>query len=79
MKPAPFDYHRPASLDEALALFAELQGEVCLIAGGQSLGPMLNLRLARPDNIIDINDISDINDINDIIVCRLYREIIFLR
>lgn len=65
MKPAAFDYHRPANLDEALALFAELEGEVCLIAGGQSLGPMLNLRLARPDHIVDINDISSLDGIED--------------
>ncbi|MGI9424845.1 MAG: FAD binding domain-containing protein [Hyphomicrobiaceae bacterium] len=65
MKPAAFDYHRPANLDEAIALLASLQGEVCLIAGGQSLGPMLNLRLARPDHIVDINDIGTLDGIEN--------------
>ncbi len=58
MKPAQFDYHRPHSLEKALRLLATLQGEVRVIAGGQSLGPMLNLRLARPDHLVDLNHLA---------------------
>ena len=48
MKPAAFEIARPASLGEAVALLRENDGAAKVIAGGQSLGPMLNLRLARP-------------------------------
>lgn len=54
MKPAPFRYHRPGSLAEALALLARLD-EAKLIAGGQSLAPMLNMRLVSPAELIDLN------------------------
>src|SRR4029077_3527219 len=54
MKPVKFAYERPGSLDEALRLLAEHAGRARLLAGGQSLGPMLNLRLATPEMIIDI-------------------------
>jgi len=54
MKPAPFDYHAPAALDEALGLLHELE-DAKLLAGGQSLVPLLNMRLARPRAIIDLN------------------------
>jgi aerobic carbon-monoxide dehydrogenase medium subunit len=53
MKPAAFDYVRPDSVDDALAI-ARQNGDAKFIAGGQSLGPMLNLRLARPSLLIDI-------------------------
>ena len=55
MKPAPFDYVAPRSLDEALAL---LDGDARVLAGGQSLVPLLNLRLARPARVVDINRID---------------------
>ena len=61
MKPASFEYHRPQSVSEALDCFARLDGEVRLIAGGQSLVPMLNLRLARPDHLVDLNDLSELD------------------
>jgi carbon-monoxide dehydrogenase medium subunit len=58
MKPAPFDYIRPANLAEALALLAE-HGDGCkILAGGQSLVPAMNFRLVRPALLIDINDLS---------------------
>ncbi len=56
MKPAPFEYHAPKTVDEAvtlLAKFAEEGGRV--IAGGQSFVPMMAFRLARPSHLIDIN------------------------
>jgi carbon-monoxide dehydrogenase medium subunit len=64
MKPARFDYERPATLDEAVALLeteAGAEGRVvkCL-AGGQSLGPMLNLRLVQPDLLVDITRVPEL-------------------
>ena len=48
MKPAPFAYHRAHSVAEAVALLAELGDEAKILAGGLSLVPMMNFRLARP-------------------------------
>ncbi|HEX4224393.1 MAG TPA: FAD binding domain-containing protein [Pseudonocardiaceae bacterium] len=58
MKPAPFTYHRPGSLPEALDLLAEHGDEAKVLAGGQSLMPMLNFRLAQIEHLIDINRIG---------------------
>jgi carbon-monoxide dehydrogenase medium subunit len=55
MKPPPFAYHRPTSTDEALTLLGQLGDEAKVLAGGQSLLAALNLRLAHPANLIDIN------------------------
>ncbi|GJD50783.1 Caffeine dehydrogenase subunit beta [Methylobacterium crusticola] len=60
MKPAPFAYERPRDLATLLARLAEVTGSVKLIAGGQSLGPMLNLRLVEPDLILDITGLPDL-------------------
>jgi carbon-monoxide dehydrogenase medium subunit len=60
MKPAQFDYVRPRSLQEAVALLSEADANAKVIAGGQSLGPMLNLRLARPGKLIDIRQLSEL-------------------
>ena len=57
MKPAKFDYWAPASVDEALALLTRYGGEAKILAGGQSLVPLLNFRLSRPAALIDINRI----------------------
>ena len=54
MKPPPFAYHRPETVDEAVALLGEYGDEAKVLAGGQSLIPMLNLRLAAPAHVIDI-------------------------
>lgn len=59
MKPAPFDYHDPTTVDEAASLLASLE-DVKLLAGGQSLVPMLNMRFAQPAHIIDLNRIPDL-------------------
>jgi carbon-monoxide dehydrogenase medium subunit len=59
MKPPVFAYERPSSLTEALVLLAEQPG-ARLIAGGQSLGPMLNLRLATPSLLIDISRLAEL-------------------
>lgn len=55
MKAAKFDYIRPVSVEQALGALREHAGQAKLMAGGQSLGPMLNLRLARPAVVIDIS------------------------
>ena len=60
MKPAEFAYARPGSLDEALRLLADNAGRGRLLAGGQSLGPMLNLRLATPELVIDIGKLREL-------------------
>jgi aerobic carbon-monoxide dehydrogenase medium subunit len=60
MKPAPFDYARPSSLADAIALLRRADRSVKLLAGGQSLGPMLNLRLAQPDLLVDITAVPDL-------------------
>lgn len=64
MKPAPFEYFRPASLDEALALLAEHGGDAKPLAGGQSLIPAMNFRLATPAVLVDLNGISELSYIN---------------
>ena len=59
MKPAPFAYHRPGTREEVDGLLAELGPEAKLLAGGQSLIPILNMRLAAPAHLIDINFLRD--------------------
>jgi len=61
MKPAKFDYYDPRSLEEALALLDTHQGDGKILAGGQSLMPLLNMRLARPRIVVDINQIKDLD------------------
>ena len=60
MKPAAFDYARPASLDEACAMLAAGDDDVRIIAGGQTLVPLMAMRLARPKRLIDIARISEL-------------------
>src|SRR5882672_2373561 len=60
MKPAPFGYDRPRDLQAALAVLGEAEGSTKIIAGGQSLGPMLNLRLVEPELIVDITGLSEL-------------------
>lgn len=61
MKPASFDYHRPQTVEAALGLLARFGESAKPIAGGQSLGPMLNMRLARPGHLIDLNDLVELD------------------
>ena len=58
MKPPKFDYHAPATIDEAVALLERYGGDAKVLAGGQSLMPMLNFRLARPAALVDVNRIA---------------------
>ena len=65
MIPGPFDYHVPASLDEALALLTEHGGGAKILAGGHSLIPAMRFRLAVPEVLIDINRIPDLEFIRE--------------
>ena len=65
MKPAPFDLVRVSSIAEATRLLAEANGAARLVAGAQSLGPMLNLRLAQPRILVDITGIPELTRIED--------------
>jgi carbon-monoxide dehydrogenase medium subunit len=60
MKPAPFGYERPHDLPAALAVLGEPDVSARIIAGGQSLGPMLNLRLVEPQLIVDITGLAEL-------------------
>ena len=66
MKPRPFDYVRPDTIDEAVALLAEHGDEARILAGGQSLMAMMNLRLADPAMLIDIARIAELGHIRDL-------------
>lgn len=61
MKPPPFEYEAPRELDGALALLTEHGSEGKVLAGGQSLVPLLNFRLARPELLIDVNEVQDLS------------------
>ena len=63
MKPAPFEYHAPATAAEAAALLAELGDDAKVLAGGQSLIPMLALRLAVFDHLVDVGRIAEMKGI----------------
>jgi 2-furoyl-CoA dehydrogenase FAD binding subunit len=63
MKPASFDYLRPDTPDEAVAALAEFGGDARILAGGQSLMAMLNMRLARPKLLVDIGRLAPLSEI----------------
>ena len=63
MKPAPFGYERPRDLPAALAVLGEAKTSARIIAGGQSLGPMLNLRLVEPQLIVDITGLAELKQV----------------
>ena len=65
MKPAPFDYARAGSLDEAIGLLAAADGDARPLAGGQSLGPMLNLRIARPTLLVDLSPVAELREVSE--------------
>ena len=64
MKPAPFRYERPETVEETVALLAEHGDEAKVLAGGQSLIPLLNMRMARPELLIDINRVADLDNLS---------------
>jgi len=65
MKPAPFEYHAPKSIDEALEIKAEHGEDAKILAGGQSLVPAMNFRVVQPSVLIDLNRISDMSYIRE--------------
>ena len=64
MKPAPFKYYAPTTVPEALALLAEHGYDAKVLAGGQSLIPTMNFRLAQPAVLVDLNAVSELFYIN---------------
>ncbi|MGH9001231.1 MAG: FAD binding domain-containing protein [Acidimicrobiia bacterium] len=60
----PFAYHRPESVDEALSLLGNHGGEAKVLAGGQSLLPLLAMRLAHPGHLVDIGDITELDSVS---------------
>ena len=65
MKPAPFDYVAPSSLEEALAILVERGDEAKVLAGGQSLVSLLKLRLANPKYVVDLGGIGNLSYIRE--------------
>lgn len=63
MKPVAFDYHRPNTVAEAVALLDDMREDADLLAGGMTLGPMLNMRLVRPRAVVDITRIEALRSI----------------
>jgi CO/xanthine dehydrogenase FAD-binding subunit len=63
MKPAPFDYYAPTDMGETLSILAEHGDDAKLLAGGQSLMPMMNMRLATPPVVVDINRVAGLDGI----------------
>jgi aerobic carbon-monoxide dehydrogenase medium subunit len=61
MKPAPFDYHAPTSTGEAVELLAEFGDRGRVLAGGQSLFQLMNFRVVKPENLIDINPVTELD------------------
>ena len=63
MIPGSFEYHRPASLSEAVALLGQLDSEARVIAGGHSLIPMMKLRLAMPTHLVDLAGVAELKGV----------------
>ena len=65
MFPANFEYHRPGSVDEVIALLGEHGEDGRVLAGGHSLIPMMKLRFAQPGHLIDLRNVSEVKGIDD--------------
>lgn len=65
MKPAPFEYHAPDSLEQALDLMSGHAGEAKILAGGQSLVPAMNFRVVQPSVLIDLNRVAELSYIHE--------------
>jgi aerobic carbon-monoxide dehydrogenase medium subunit len=63
VKPPPFTYHRPRTVPEALAVLAEVGHDGKVLAGGQSLVPLLNMRLAAPRHLVDVNWLAELDEV----------------
>jgi carbon-monoxide dehydrogenase medium subunit len=66
VKPAPFEYHDPDHIDAVLDLLAQLGDEAKVLAGGQSLVPLMNFRLARPAHLIDLNRVAQLSYVRNV-------------
>ena len=66
MKPASYTYQRPGNVAEALQILARYGEGAKPLAGGQSLGPMLNMRLARPEHLVDLNDLIEMDYVREV-------------
>src|SRR2546426_6989928 len=66
MIPAAFEYHAPSTIDEATALLAKLGEDAKVLSGGQSLIPLMKLRLASPAHLVDINGIPGLSGIREV-------------
>ncbi|HJQ92473.1 MAG TPA: FAD binding domain-containing protein [Acidimicrobiia bacterium] len=64
MKPPPFEYHRPETLEEALSIMAEHGDQAMPLAGGQSLIPLLAMRLVRPSHIVDLSRVGELQQVS---------------
>jgi aerobic carbon-monoxide dehydrogenase medium subunit len=64
MKPPVFDYHRPRTVAEALSMLAEVGHDGKVLAGGQSLVPLLNMRLAAPAHLVDVNWLAELDEVS---------------
>lgn len=65
MKPAPFEYHAPDSIEQALGLMSQHAGEAKILAGGQSLVPAMNFRVVQPSVLIDLNRVNELSYIRE--------------
>ena len=65
MKPAPFEYYAPDSIEQAVDLFSQHNGDAKLLAGGQSLVPAMNFRVMQPSVLIDLNRVSELSYIRE--------------
>jgi CO/xanthine dehydrogenase FAD-binding subunit len=63
VKPPPFEYHRAESVEEAVALLAEAGEDAKILAGGQSLVPLLNMRVLRPSLLVDVNRVPGLDEV----------------
>ena len=63
MIPGAFDYHRPSSLADAVKLMGSLGDDATILAGGHSLIPMMKLRLAKPEHLVDLQDLDELRGI----------------
>ncbi len=63
MIPGSFEYHRPSSLDDAIGLLSSLGEDALLVAGGHSLIPMMKLRMAMPEHLVDLQDVQSLKSI----------------
>lgn len=66
MKPPPFEFFDPTTIGEAVSLLKQHGGEAKVIAGGQSLAPLLNMRMARPGVLVDINRVAELDYIREV-------------